>query len=73
MSQFKDEETIESALKSCHENVRSMKSGAVLTEVLALLKNEEYAKDALTVLGNFLSNSVTTLCTSTRSNRTRHS
>ena len=57
VSQFKDEETIESALKSCHENVRSMKSGAVLTEVLALLKNEEYAKDALTVLGNFLSNS----------------
>eukprot|EP00938_MAST-03A_sp_MAST-3A-sp1_P004966 g4966.t1 len=57
VSQLKDEETIENALKSCLENVRSMKSGAVLTEVLALLKNEEYAKDALTVLGNFLSNS----------------
>ena len=57
VSQFKDEETIESALKSCHKNVRSMKSGAVLTEVLALLKNEEYAKDALSALANFLSNS----------------
>ena len=57
VSQLKDEETIENALKSCLENVRSMKSGAVLTEVLALLKNEEYAKDALSALANFLSNS----------------
>ena len=40
VSQLKDEETIENALKSCLENVRSMKSGAVLTEVLALLKND---------------------------------
>ena len=47
MSQFKDEETIENALRGCHENVRLMKSSAVLMEVLGLLKNEEYAKDAL--------------------------
>lgn len=56
MSQFKDEETIENALRGCHENVRLMKSSAVLMEVLGLLKNEEYAKDALSALANFLNN-----------------
>ena len=56
VSQFKDEETIENALRGCHENVRLMKSSAVLMEVLGLLKNEEYAKDALSALANFLNN-----------------
>ena len=55
MSQFKDEETIENALKSCHENVRLMKSGAVLMEVLGLLERI-HAKDALSALANFLNN-----------------
>ena len=58
MSQFKDEETIENALRGCHENVRLMKSSAVLMEVLGLLKNEEYAKDALSALANFLNNNL---------------